>query len=314
MNIKYTTEMWVAAVKKKWNYNYDYSKVEYKSSKEKVCIICHEKDENGIEHGEFWQEANAHKYHGKRCPKCFQTVKYTNKQFIEKANCVHNCKYDYSSVSYQGGRVDVEIICPIHGSFLQKPEYHLAGHGCPKCAPSGILYTKDEWIKKAKTIHGDSYIYDKVEYKNSKTNVIITCPIHGDFLQMPNTHIQGAGCPKCTLKSQNKLFERLKEVLQEELVWEYTTDWLEKQRIDIFIPKYNIGVEYNGQQHYNPIKAWGGEEGLKITQQRDSLKLEKCNNHGVKLLYLKYDYSEEEFSELVNTIKSIINKYNKSTY
>lgn len=84
MNIKYTTEMWVKAVKKKWNYDYDYSKVKYKSSKEKVCIICHEKDENGVEHGEFWQEANSHKHHGKRCPKCFQNAKYTNEQFIKK--------------------------------------------------------------------------------------------------------------------------------------------------------------------------------------------------------------------------------------
>lgn len=306
MNIKYTTEMWIAAVKKKWNYNYDYSKVEYKSSKEKVCIICHEKDENGVEHGEFWQEANAHKYHEKRCPKCFQNAKYTNEQFIKKANKIHHNKYNYDKVIYNGCRTDVKIWCPIHGYFLQKPEYHLKGHGCPKCAPSGIPYTTEEWINKVKLIHNDRYDYSKTQYINSYTNVCIICPIHGEFFQTPHAHLAGCGCPKCTLKSQNKLFEKLKEVLQEELVWEYTTDWLEKQRIDIFIPKYNIGIEYHGIQHYEPVDAWGGEDGLKINQQRDTLKLEKCNNHGVKLLYLKYDYSEQDFENLVQDIHKII--------
>ena len=150
-------------------------------------------------------------------------------------------------------------------------------------------------------------------YSSAKNNIIITCPIHGDFLQMPNTHIQGAGCPKCILKSQNKLFEKLKSSLQEDLLWEYTTEWLEKQRIDIFIPKYNIGIEYHGIQHYEPVDAWGGDDGLKINQQRDALKLEKCNRHGVKLLYLKYDYSEEDFDKLITTIKNIIANYNKNT-
>ena len=46
--------------------------------------------------------------------------------------------------------------------------------------------------------------------------------------------------------------------------------------------------------------------GLKINQQRDALKAEKCNNHGVKLLYLRYDYSEQDFENLVQDIRKII--------
>lgn len=57
--------------------------------------------------------------------------------------------------------------------------------------------TNDEFINKAKAIHGNKYAYSKVEYKNSQTKVCIICPKHGDFYQNPNNHLNGKGCPKC---------------------------------------------------------------------------------------------------------------------
>lgn len=58
------------------------------------------------------------------------------------------------------------------------------------------LSTKD-FIKKANIIHSNFYNYSKTEYINSKIKVIISCPEHGDFEQVPSTHIKGSGCPKC---------------------------------------------------------------------------------------------------------------------
>ena len=109
---------------------YDYSKVEYKHSKEKVCIIC-------PEHGEFWQTPNDH-LRGFGCPKC-GTIStsakktHTTKEFIERAREVHGDKYDYSKVEYKNIRTKVCIICPEHGEFWQDPENHLNGCNCPKC-------------------------------------------------------------------------------------------------------------------------------------------------------------------------------------
>ena len=57
--------------------------------------------------------------------------------------------------------------------------------------------TTEEFIKKAREVHGDKYDYSKVEYVNKKTKVIIICPVHGDFPQSPVNHIRGNGCPKC---------------------------------------------------------------------------------------------------------------------
>ena len=55
-----------------------------------------------------------------------------------------------------------------------------------------------EFILKAKAIHGDKYNYDLVEHKNNFIKVKISCPIHGEFLQIPYNHIiLGYGCRKC---------------------------------------------------------------------------------------------------------------------
>lgn len=116
---------------------YDYSKINYVNDSTKVCIICHEKDKNGNEHGEFWQRPNDHK-HGKGCPKCKadKTSKRcldTKEDFINKSRKVHGDKYDYSKVDYCGDTVPVCIICKKHGEFWQKPNKHKQGSGCPLC-------------------------------------------------------------------------------------------------------------------------------------------------------------------------------------
>ena len=57
--------------------------------------------------------------------------------------------------------------------------------------------TKNEFVEKAKNVHGDKYNYDNVEYVNNRTKVLITCKIHGDFYQTPAAHLLGQNCPKC---------------------------------------------------------------------------------------------------------------------
>ena len=104
---------------------YNYSKVVYKHSHEKVCIIC-------PEHGEFWQTPHNH-IKGYGCPKCANNIKLTTEEFIEKASQKHNNFYDYSKVDYKNSHEKVCIICPEHGEFWQKPYVHLMGFGCQLC-------------------------------------------------------------------------------------------------------------------------------------------------------------------------------------
>ena len=125
----------------------------------------------------------------------------TTESFILECKNKHNNFYDYSNTEYKGCYETVKIICPLHGEFEQKAYMHINGQGCKQCGHmkstlKSFSNTKD-FIEKAKIKHCDFYQYDKVDYKNAKEFVIITCPIHGDFEQRPNYHLSGNGCTKC---------------------------------------------------------------------------------------------------------------------
>jgi hypothetical protein len=135
---------------------------------------------------------------------------YTTEKIIEKFKSIHGDKYDYSKVDFVKTTTKVCIICPEHGEFWQEPHAHLKGQGCPKCGvdkrSKSKTTTNENFIKKAKEIHGDKYDYSKTNYINNKTKIIIICPIHGEIEITPNAHIsEKRGCPKCgnTLKGAN---------------------------------------------------------------------------------------------------------------
>lgn len=131
--------------------------------------------------------------------------KKSTESFIDEAIKKHGDKYDYTKVEYVDCKTKVEIICPIHGSFWQTPNMHLSkGRGCPMCG--GTMKLNDETFKeRAFLVHGNKYDYRKVEYVNNKTKVVIICPEHGEFLQTPNSHLKGEGCPICKAVKSRKL-------------------------------------------------------------------------------------------------------------
>lgn len=110
-------------------------------------------------------------------------------------NTVHCNKYDYTKSVYKTARKHMTVTCPIHGDWEITPDNHKR-FGCPKCDTSTKIDTK-EFIVRARIQHGTYYTYSSSIYVNSSTRLTITCPIHGDFEQRPNDHLQGKGCSKC---------------------------------------------------------------------------------------------------------------------
>ena len=128
----------------------------------------------------------------------------TKEQFIEEACKVHGDKYDYSKVVYINDSTNIIIICKKHGEFLCTPNNHLSGKGCKYCSHRSFKYTTEEFINKAKSIHGDKYDYSKVNYINNNTKICIICPIHGEFWKQPNHHLNGYGCNECSKINNTK--------------------------------------------------------------------------------------------------------------
>lgn len=239
--------------------------------------------------------------------------KQTKEQFIEKARLVHNNKYDYSKVNYINSKTKVEIICPIHGSFFQAPIKHTSSkQGCPKCAneENGKRCRKsfEGFIKRAKSVHGNKYDYSKVNYINSSTKVEIVCPKHGSFFQSPNNHYK-YGCPKCyrslgeekvaALLSENNIkFEEQKKF----------PDCVDKAELpfDFFLPEFNTCIEYQGEQHFKPVKWFGGEDGFKYTKRHDDIKKKFCEKNNIKLIQIRGGRNRD-LTEIVKAIKIINN-------
>ena len=187
---KLTTEQFIQKAREVNGDRYDYSLVDYINSSTNVKIIC-------PEHGEFEQVPNNHLRRVTGCKKCslYKRTR-TAEQFIEKAREVHGDKYDYSMVEYIRSSTKVKIICPQHGEFEQTPKNHLQGHaGCIKCSRKVI--NKEQFVERARKVHGDKYDYSMVEYLEMLNNIKVICPQHGEFEQRAFLHLKGQGCNDC---------------------------------------------------------------------------------------------------------------------
>ncbi len=109
---------------------------------------------------------------------------------------VHNNKYIYDKTQYVFSKYNIIITCPSHGDFIQKASKHLFGQGCAACSQNK-RYTVNSFIQQAHLIHNKKYLYDKIQYKNNRTPILIGCITHGYFLQIPYLHLKGNGCKKC---------------------------------------------------------------------------------------------------------------------
>ena len=274
------------------NNRYDYSLVDYKKSVIKEKIIC-------PEHGIFLQSPNVH-LSGHGCPLCGQ-IKVDNSKrcsledFIKRSNVIHNNKYDYSKVEYKNTNTKVKIICKIHGEFEQKPYHHLNGTMCPYCR--GVKTNKNIFVEKSNVIHDNKYDYSLVDYKNCNTNVIIQCPIHKEFNQTPTKHLAGHGCPICNESKGEINIRKYLNKNKIKYVSQYRFDGCKDKNeliFDFYLPDFNICIEFDGEQHYNPLKFFGGDIGLIDNIKKDNIKNDYCHENSIKLFRIKYDDNIEE--------------------
>ena len=240
-------------------------------------------------------------------------------EFLKKSFETHGNEYDYSKVEKTRNRRKdkVCIICPKHGEFYQSPHEHMNGQNCPICSyeKRGDKRRKEKnvFVKEAENIYNTYFSYEKVEYKNNKTKVCVTCPEHGDFWVTPNAHLRGVSCPMC---SQSSFESKVRGILNKYSIKysvEKTFKWLGRLRLDFYLPDYVIAIECQGEQHYMPVDFFSkGEDSAKETFEktlfRDKTKLEKCTEHGIPIIYIKYNIKEIE-NYLLNELKKYIPIY-----
>ncbi len=216
------------------------------------------------------------------CIRCAQSLPYTNETFLERARSIHGDKFDYPDLNYKNKKTPIAIKCkadPNHPIFYQRPDDHTNGkQGCPECGGTKRL-TNEEFIKRARKVHGDKYSYPDLNYTNNRTKINIKCsnPSHPIFQQTPTDHLGGHGCWRCSSSSLEEFitsytFKNGKSVLLQQRYGnsaqrdDFRLMWLKNQ------PHY----EGDGQQHFNAYNFGSEtitpEEAFLDQQERDLRK------------------------------------------
>ncbi len=275
------------------NNKYDYSKVEYINSLTKVIITCKE-------HGDFEQTPTGHLNCIYGCQKCYGKLVSNQNEFIIKANEIHNNKYDYSKVEYINSQTKVTVICKEHGDFEQIPNSHLCGYGCRKCGNKKISKSKksndEEFIIKANEIHNNKYDYSKVEYIDSQTKVIIICKEHGDFEQIPSSHLCGYGCKRCGV---NKMIEKQMFSNNDFIK---TANEIHNNKYDYSKVNYTganneiiIICKEHGEFKQKPSKHINTQQGCIKCAGTYQYTIEDFINKSIKIHGNKYDYTKTNY-------------------
>lgn len=269
MSRRKTTDEFILDAREVYGDRYVYDYVDYKANNIKVSIVCKI-------HGSFDIRPSDH-LNGQGCSACGGTKRKTTSEFICDAVTVHNNFYDYSLVNYKNNRSKVKIICQYHGVFLQKPDDHLRGNGCPVCS-GNVKLSFESFCLKSKTIHGDKYDYSNANYVNNSTKVEIICSKHGSFWQTPSNHFAGKGCNKCALifssddiksivrkrhvtmkrngtygtsRPENRMYNLLVEKFgKHDVVRQYSSDFY-PFKCDFYVVSKDFYIEYNGHWTHN---------------------------------------------------------------
>lgn len=172
---------------------------------------------------------------------------------------------------------------------------------------NGKRKTNKEFIADARKIHGDKYDYSKVEYKNNKTKIVITCPIHGDFLQSPNSHLKGRGCKKCGIErtvlkeksTKEKFIEKSIKIHGDKYDYSKVNYINNKTKVCIICPEHG---EF-WQVPNNHLTGYGCERcGVEIKRMKTLEFIEKAN-----IIHKnKYDYSKTNIETRKNKNDKVI--------
>lgn len=157
--------------------------------------------------------------------------------------------------------------------------------------------TTDEFIKRARLIHGNKFDYSKVEYINTMTKILIKCNIcNNEFWQRPSAHLQSQGCPNCSIKKK----------------YSNSTEFIKKAK-KVHGDKYNYsGVKYNGNRVKICIKCT--KHGLFYQSPHEHLSGCGCPKCGLERRIGLQTYTQEDFIKKANQVHSNIYDYNLVKY
>lgn len=238
------------------------------------------------------------------CLKCFppknELMEKTREKFKDFINNSSNWELA-QDISFIHSNDLVECKCLYCGRINKKNIYdYMRGRGC-FCQCNTEQKTTEDFLSE---LDDD---YELIgEYKSAFTKVTLRHKSCGFIYKVtPHNYLTGKRCPRCS-RMESKGERKIRQFLEDKNI-PYIKEYPEKidghnLRFDFYLPKQQLYIEYQGEQHYHPIDYFGGEERFLIQCELDKKKRDFA---GDKLIEIKYD--EDVESILISTLK--INDY-----
>lgn len=214
-----------------------------------------------------------------------------------------------------------KVKCNFCGNIFYAYQYMLLkGSGCKKCSDhqNGISHRKshEQFIQEMSIVHPELKVLSK--YINAITPVECECTICGNIWNssIADSLLQGNGCPQCALSNGEKrvylymLNHKITYIMQKKFSGLLGIGGGQLS-YDFFIPHYNLLIECQGEQHFEPVKYFGGIEKFKNQQEHDRRKREYAQNNNINLLEIRYDQDVSTVLDEYFQTHSPLKKYTK---
>lgn len=172
-------------------------------------------------------------------------------------------------------------------------------------------FTQEQFIEKAKLIHGDRYDYSKVKYTGSKNKIIVICKIHGEFTTIPNCVLLGQNCPKCRgrYKKTEEVISEFKKVHGDKYDYSKVNYIDNKTKLEIICKKHNFSFF---QIYHNHLGGHGCPKcGFETTQKCSTKNTEIFIEQSKKVHGDNYNYDEVKYTGYNIPVKIYCKKHNE---
>lgn len=202
---------------------------------------------------------------------------------------------------YKGQDIKMEFICPIHKThYMQKPRKIFEGvNGCPNCHHEFLVSNKLLTREQAQEKLNEKFPSLKIvgNYTNTFENTELYCSKHNcNFLCSINNFLYKGRHRCCDLDNSYIGEDKISDYLSSNSIKYETQKTFDdlvgvnggKLSYDFYLCDYNTCIEFNGEQHYQPIKRFGGDKRFEKQQIHDKRKEEFCKNNNIRLIVIPY--------------------------
>lgn len=255
-------------------------------------------------HDIYWETYPSNALKGCGCVECGK-YKISNNFLKTHSEYVKELEIENPNIvvleKYINMRTPILHKCLIHKTeWVVSPSTTLQGCGCPKCRGEKIsekqLKTHEQYVVELNISNPAIVVLE--QYINTKTPILHKClRDENEWYISPSNALMGYGCPRCHESKGERKIRLWLEKHNIDYNFQYPFENCRDNKplpFDFYLPNYNMCIEYDGKQHFEPIEHFGGQEAFEITVKHDNIKNEYCKDNGILLLRIPYFKNVEE--------------------